>query len=100
MRTRRLSGSLERPMGASGSFPIDIVLFAGIAIFLVLRLRSVLGRRQGFERPPEAQPQPGMAREAAPVPPPPTGRVIDAVAETVPARALPAPDSPEGQTLA
>jgi predicted lipid-binding transport protein (Tim44 family) len=86
-------------MGASGSFPIDIVLFAGIAIFLVLRLRSVLGRRQGFERPPEPQPQP-MAREATPPPAAPAGRVIDAVAEPVPARTLPAPDSPEGQTLA
>ena len=29
---------------------IDIVLFAAIAIFLVLRLRSVLGRRTGTER--------------------------------------------------
>jgi predicted lipid-binding transport protein (Tim44 family) len=29
---------------------IDIVLFAAIAIFLVLRLRSVLGRRTGAER--------------------------------------------------
>ncbi|MGH7089307.1 MAG: Tim44/TimA family putative adaptor protein, partial [Stellaceae bacterium] len=29
---------------------IDILLFAGIAGFLVYRLRSVLGRRTGFER--------------------------------------------------
>jgi predicted lipid-binding transport protein (Tim44 family) len=35
----------------SGGFPIDLILFAMIAAFLVLRLRSVLGRRTGFERP-------------------------------------------------
>jgi len=33
-------------------FPVALVIFAGIAIFLVLRLRSVLGKRVGFERPP------------------------------------------------
>jgi predicted lipid-binding transport protein (Tim44 family) len=31
---------------------IEIVIFAGIAAFLVFRLRSVLGRRTGHERPP------------------------------------------------
>jgi predicted lipid-binding transport protein (Tim44 family) len=31
---------------------LDIILFAMIAAFLVLRLRSVLGRRTGHERPP------------------------------------------------
>jgi predicted lipid-binding transport protein (Tim44 family) len=31
------------------NFPIDIILFAMIAVFLVLRLRSVLGRRDGHE---------------------------------------------------
>ena len=31
-------------MGASG-FPIDLVLFGMIAAFLVLRLRSILGKR-------------------------------------------------------
>jgi predicted lipid-binding transport protein (Tim44 family) len=31
----------------------DIIIFAMIAAFLVLRLRSVLGRRTGTERPPE-----------------------------------------------
>jgi len=29
---------------------IDIILFAGIAAFLVYRLRSVLGKRSGFEK--------------------------------------------------
>lgn len=38
-----------------GDFPhyFDIILFAMVAAFLVLRLRSVLGRRTGQERPRE-----------------------------------------------
>jgi predicted lipid-binding transport protein (Tim44 family) len=36
-----------------GGFPVDLILFAMVAAFLVLRLRSVLGRRTGFERPPQ-----------------------------------------------
>lgn len=35
-----------------GGFPVVLVIFAGIAIFLILRLRSVLGKRVGFEKPP------------------------------------------------
>ena len=31
---------------------IQLVVLAGIAIFLILRLRSVLGTRDGFEKPP------------------------------------------------
>lgn len=38
----------DRPMGDGFQF-IDIVFFAMIAAFLVLRLRSVLGRRDGHE---------------------------------------------------
>jgi predicted lipid-binding transport protein (Tim44 family) len=76
-------------MGASG-FPIDLVLFGMIAAFLVLRLRSILGRREGFERPAE----PRVAVRA-----PAEGPVIDAVAERVPARPLPDPASPMGQAL-
>jgi predicted lipid-binding transport protein (Tim44 family) len=80
-------------MGSSG-FPIDLVLFAMIAGFLVLRLRSILGRRTGFERPPQPyQPQP----EA------PGGPTIDGRAELAPpapARAVPDPASPLGATLA
>jgi len=54
-------------MGSSGSFPIDLVLFGMIAAFLVLRLRSILGKRTGFERsaPPEMPAQPRAA--AAPI---------------------------------
>jgi len=32
---------------------IQLLVLAGIAIFLILRLRSVLGSREGYERPPE-----------------------------------------------
>ena len=79
-------------MGASGGFPIDLVLFGMIAAFLVLRLRSILGRRQGFERQ-AAEPRVAMRPQVA------EGPVIDAVAERVPARPLPDPASPVGQAL-
>ena len=51
-----------------GDFPhyFDIILFAMVAAFLVLRLRSVLGRRTGNERRPDTslfrRPQPPPAR--------------------------------------
>lgn len=84
-------------MGASGSFPIDLILFGMIAAFLVLRLRSVLGRRTGFERP--AQPQ-----QVAPAPSQQQqGPVIDGKAEPAPpaqSHTIPDPNSPLGQSLA
>jgi predicted lipid-binding transport protein (Tim44 family) len=67
------------------SFGIGLVLFGAIAIFLVLRLRSVLGKRVGFEKPPAAPGQmPGFgAAPAAAGPiidgkalPPQTGRPV------------------------
>jgi predicted lipid-binding transport protein (Tim44 family) len=69
----------------SGAFPVDLILFAMVAAFLVLRLRNVLGRRQGFERPPQDQrvatdalrPVPQAVPDAGPVAPPrgvPDGR--------------------------
>jgi predicted lipid-binding transport protein (Tim44 family) len=78
-------------MGASGGFPIDLVLLGMIAAFLMLRLRSILGRRQGYERP--AEPRAGVRPTAAEAP------VIDAVAERVPTRPLPDPAGPAGQAL-
>jgi predicted lipid-binding transport protein (Tim44 family) len=80
----------------SGGFPIDLVLFGMIAAFLVLRLRSILGRRTGYERPPQTYQPP-------PAGPTPHGPVIDGRAEPVaPAshRAVPEPVSALGQTLA
>lgn len=35
---------------------IDIIIFAVIAVLLVLRLRSVLGQRSGYEQPQEERP--------------------------------------------
>lgn len=83
-------------MGATGGFPIDLILFGMIAAFLVLRLRSILGRRTGYERPPQPV-QPAAARQAGP------GPVIDGQAEPTPSvatRPVPAADSPVGRALA
>ena len=50
-------------MGESFQF-IDIIFFAMIAAFLVLRLRSVLGRRDGHEgTPPETLDRTGVAEQ-------------------------------------
>jgi len=82
-------------MGATGGgFPIDLILFGMIAAFLVLRLRSILGKRQGFERPPEAAAPPGLraaedGSAAAPYAQPPAA----------PSRVVPETTSPLGRTL-
>jgi predicted lipid-binding transport protein (Tim44 family) len=80
-------------MGASGGFPIDLVLFGMIAAFLVLRLRSILGKRTGLER--QAPPvQPNQARPAP-------GPIIEARAEApVAPQKVPDAGSPTGQALA
>lgn len=84
----------------SGGFPIDLILFAMVAAFLVLRLRSVLGRRTGFERPPRP--------EGAPYDPQASrGPATDMPGELPPAtapaggarRVVPDPRSPVGQAL-
>ncbi len=42
---------------------IQLLVLAGIAIFLILRLKSVLGSREGFEKPPVPhQPDTGASR--------------------------------------
>jgi predicted lipid-binding transport protein (Tim44 family) len=81
-------------MGSS-SFPVDLILFGMIAAFLVLRLRSILGRRTGFERPPQpVQPQPvprsaaGPVIEGRPEPPQPAAP-----------QTIPDPGTPIGQAL-
>jgi predicted lipid-binding transport protein (Tim44 family) len=98
----RTAARLERMfMNLSGGFPVDIVLFGLIAAFLILRLRSILGRRTGFEGrprsvvPPIATRNAPNAREAKPA-------VIEGRAEPVPARPVrPLPDaaSPLGEQL-
>lgn len=83
----------------TGGFPVDLILFAMVAAFLVLRLRSVLGRRTGFERPPQPEPRPagfdprarpleGPAEEARPARPQGGPRIV-----------LPDPRTPPGQAL-
>ncbi len=80
-----------------GGFPIDLVLFGMVAVFLVLRLVSILGKRTGFERPTERAPETAPRGPAGRMDRP----VIDAVAEPAPqaARAVPDPASPLGRTL-
>jgi len=81
-------------MGAGG-FPIDLVLFGMIAAFLILRLRSILGRRTGFERPVEPRAQPRAAAEFR-------GDTVEGHAEAGPAspeRPVPEITSAVGQTL-
>lgn len=43
---------------------IQLLVLAGIAIFLILRLKSVLGTREGFERPPVAKTESDERRDA------------------------------------
>jgi predicted lipid-binding transport protein (Tim44 family) len=46
-----------------GSQMIQILILAGIALFLILRLRSVLGTREGFEKPQAPAPIPPKHRD-------------------------------------
>ncbi len=74
-----------------GSFPVALILFGAIALFLILRLRSVLGKRVGFEKPPIPQ---GQMRGFA------NGPIIDG--QAVPLRAgrpVPDPRSALGERL-
>ena len=72
-------------MSGSGGFPIDLVLFGMIAAFLVLRLRSILGKRTGYQHPPKPyQPAEAAAR----------GPVIDGKVEPAPGPANPALPDP------
>ena len=76
----------------AGNSPVALVLIGLVAAFLVLRLRSVLGKRTGLERP---APPPGMLRGSGPI--------IEARAEptpVVPDRKVPDASSPIGVTLA
>lgn len=41
---------------------IQLLVLAAIAIFLILRLKSVLGTREGFEKPPLPNPAPSTPR--------------------------------------
>lgn len=39
---------------------LQLLVLAGIAVFLILRLRNVLGTREGFEKPPVMEPGPAQ----------------------------------------
>lgn len=74
-----------------GKIPVDLILLGMVALFLILWLRRLLGRRQGFEGVPQLR-MPGR------------GPVIEGRAERAdppaPSRTLPEPSSPLGATLA
>lgn len=77
-------------------FPIDIVLLALVVGFLILRLRSVLGKRTGYERP-QLPDQPGNGMYGQP-----PQQTIEAVAEPArqrPGRPIPTPHTNVGQIL-
>ncbi len=79
-------------MHSFGNFPVGLVLLGLAAALLVLRLRSILGKQTGLERP--ATPPAGLR---------PIGPIIEARAEPTPApteKRLPDPSSPVGVTLA
>jgi len=84
----------------SGGFPVDLILFGMVAAFLVLRLRSVLGRRTGFERPQREGPAP---YDPAAVRPPAGEASSDLPQTAVPPggtrRIVPDARSPVGQNL-
>ncbi|WP_146347683.1 Tim44/TimA family putative adaptor protein [Falsiphaeobacter marinintestinus] len=70
---------------------ISLLVLAGIAVFLILRLKNVLGTREGFEKPP--LPQPGVKQsrpEFEVIEGGPDRDITDHVAE----------DSPQAQELA
>ena len=80
----------------AGHFPVDLVLLGLIAAFLVVRLRGILGKQTGLQRPTGGQTVPNIGgRKAA-------GPVIDGRVEAAAAseRPLPDPTGPVGLKLA
>ncbi len=74
---------------------VELILFGMVAAFLVLRLRSVLGKRTGYEHPNQpAASGPGAA------PLRPAGGPANAPASAPAKRVLPDAASPPGQALA
>lgn len=77
---------------STAGIPVDLILFGMIAAFLILRLRSVLGKRTGAERPS----LPNVGVRPAVMAPRPEARSEEPPA---PVRALPDPASPLGAQL-
>lgn len=69
----------------NGSHYVDVIIFAMVAIFIALRLRSVLGRRTGNERPPQqiGAPRTNVTPLRQTAEPRAPGPVIDGVATPV-----------------
>lgn len=76
-----------------GSQMIQIIILAGIALFLVLRLRNVLGTREGFEKPSEPLPAPARRSERP-------FEVIDGGGPDLDIADFAEPDSETGKALA
>ena len=51
-RRRKLPGRDLQPESMRDLFDIYTIIFLALAVFIFLRLRSVLGQRTGRERPP------------------------------------------------
>lgn len=66
---------------------IQLLVLAGIAVFLVLKLRSVLGTRDGFEKPPvpAEEPRPRLRRDFEVIEGGPDRDIIDHVPDGSPA---------------
>ncbi|MBE1286039.1 MAG: Tim44/TimA family putative adaptor protein [Rhodobacteraceae bacterium] len=69
---------------------IQLLVLAGIAVFLILRLKSVLGTREGFEKPPVPQQSDRRRQEFEVIEGGPDRDITDHVEE----------DSPQAQELA
>jgi predicted lipid-binding transport protein (Tim44 family) len=76
-----------------GSQMIQIIILAGIALFLILRLRNVLGTREGFEKP-RGVPAPAPQRRDRPF------EVIEGGGADADIAHHVEPDSPAGKALA
>ena len=77
-----------------GSQMIQIIILAGIALFLIFRLRNVLGTREGFEKPQEtAAPLPARQRDRS-------FDVIEGGTVDPDIADVADPESPTGQALA
>ena len=60
---------------------IQLLVLAGIAVFLILRLKNVLGTREGFEKPREPQAQPSRRQDFEVIEGGPDRDITDHVAE-------------------
>ena len=62
---------------------IELLVLAGIAVFLIMKLRGVLGSREGFEKPavPQEEPKPRSRRDFEVIEGGPDRDIVDHVAD-------------------